>query len=65
MDLSEVLAQLRQELADLDSAILSLERLQEGGRRRGRPPGRPANEKDTGSRAGEDPTPGPPKKRGS
>jgi hypothetical protein len=39
MDLNKVLAQLRQELENLDTAILSLERLQhEGHRRRGRPP---------------------------
>ena len=38
MDLTKVLAQLRQELENLDAAILSLERLQQEGRRRGRPP---------------------------
>jgi hypothetical protein len=38
MDLSKVLSQLREELANLDAAILSLERLQHEGRRRGRPP---------------------------
>ena len=38
MDLSKVLAELRQELENLDAAILSLERLQQEGRRRGRPP---------------------------
>jgi hypothetical protein len=39
MDLNKVLAQLREELENLDTAILSLERLQqEGHRRRGRPP---------------------------
>jgi len=38
MDLSKVLADLRQELENLDAAILSLERLQQEGRRRGRPP---------------------------
>ena len=38
MDLYTVLAQLREELANLDAAILSLERLQQEGRRRGRPP---------------------------
>jgi hypothetical protein len=39
MDLNKVLAQLREELENLDAAILSLERLQqEGPRRRGRPP---------------------------
>lgn len=38
MDLSKVLAQLRAELANLDAAILSLERLQADTHRRGRPP---------------------------
>jgi hypothetical protein len=38
MDLAKVLQQLHDELAALDAAILSLERLHEGGRRRGRPP---------------------------
>jgi hypothetical protein len=38
MDLTKVLAQLREELENLDAAILSLERLQQQGRPRGRPP---------------------------
>jgi len=38
MDLSKVLAQLREELENLDAAIRSLERLQQQGPRRGRPP---------------------------
>jgi hypothetical protein len=38
MDLSKVLAELRAELENLDAAILSLERLQQESRRRGRPP---------------------------
>ena len=38
MDLRKVLAELRQELERLDAAILSMERLQVEGRRRGRPP---------------------------
>jgi hypothetical protein len=40
MDLVRVLAQLREELANLDAAIFSLERLQQegGSRKRGRPP---------------------------
>jgi len=38
MDLEKVLAQLRGELANLDAAIGSLERLQQTERRRGRPP---------------------------
>ena len=39
MDLEKVLAQLRSELENLDAAIVSLERLQQTERRRGRPPG--------------------------
>lgn len=38
MDLTKVLDQLRAELAYLDAAIASLERLQHKGRQRGRPP---------------------------
>jgi hypothetical protein len=38
MDLGKVLTQLRSELENLDAAIASLERIQQGGRRRGRPP---------------------------
>lgn len=38
MDLTKVLAQLRQELEYIDAAIISLERLQAKGARRGRPP---------------------------
>jgi len=38
MDLSKVLEQLRRELAHVDAAILSLERLQAKVARRGRPP---------------------------
>jgi hypothetical protein len=38
MDLNKVLAELRLELQRLDAAILSIERLSEEGRRRGRPP---------------------------
>jgi hypothetical protein len=38
MDLAKVLVELRRELANLDAAIISLERLQAGGRKRGRPP---------------------------
>jgi hypothetical protein len=37
MDIVKVLAQLHEELANLDAAILSLERLQQGARHRGRP----------------------------
>jgi hypothetical protein len=38
MDLAKVLAQLHAELENLDAAIASLERIQQGSRRRGRPP---------------------------
>ena len=37
MDLAKVLQQLHEELANLDAAIVSLERLQEAGNRSGRP----------------------------
>lgn len=43
MDLSKVLTQLREELENLDAAILSLERLQQEGRRRDRPPKAPSH----------------------
>ena len=38
MDLAKVLRQLHEELEALNAAIVSLERLNQGGRRRGRPP---------------------------
>ncbi len=38
MDLAKVLQELHEELENLNAAILSLERLEESGRRRGRPP---------------------------
>jgi hypothetical protein len=39
MDVSKILAELRQERTQIEEAILSLERLARGrGRRRGRPP---------------------------
>ena len=40
MDLKKIIAQLRAELYQLDTAIKSLEQLPQGKRRRGRPPGR-------------------------
>jgi hypothetical protein len=49
MDLTKVLAQLRAELDNLDAAIVSLERLQREGPRRGRPPKLLAGLKDTQS----------------
>ena len=39
MDLAKVLAHLHLELDNLNVAIATLERLQQRGRRRGRPPG--------------------------
>ena len=39
MDLTKVLAHLHGELDNLNTAIATLERLQQGSRRRGRPPG--------------------------
>jgi hypothetical protein len=39
VDITKILDGLRQELAQLDEAILSLERLVAGAKRRGRPPG--------------------------
>jgi hypothetical protein len=38
MDFEKALTQLRQELENLDAAIQCLERLNQGGRRRSRPP---------------------------
>jgi hypothetical protein len=38
MDLAKVLASLHEELDSLNAAIATLERLQQGARRRGRPP---------------------------
>ena len=51
MDLDKVLAQLRAELASLNSAIESLERLRTEGKRRGRPPKNP----DTVRKSDEEP----------
>jgi hypothetical protein len=49
MDLAKVLAELRRELQQLDAAILSLKRLKEEGRKRGRPPKLPAGVKPSTS----------------
>jgi hypothetical protein len=38
MDLAKVLAELHAELDNLNAAIISLERIEQGRRRRGRPP---------------------------
>jgi len=38
MDLAKVLAELKRELANLDAAIVSLEKLQAAGRKRGNTP---------------------------
>ena len=51
MDLSKVLAELHWELERLDAAILSLERLDEEGRKRGRPPKALADAKPPGAAA--------------
>lgn len=62
MDVTKILAELRQEREQLEEAILSLERLARGrGRRRGRPPawmseakkrGRPVGSKNKSTSAG-------------
>ncbi len=53
MDVSKILADLRQERDQLEEAILSLERLASGrGRRRGRPPSWMAEAKKRGRPAG-------------
>ena len=60
MDLSKVLAQLREELENLDAAIRSIERLQQEKRRRGRPPShlskvsRPPNDDEGPGQQGQD-----------
>ena len=38
MDVAKILVELRQEREQLEEAIMSLERLKEEGRKRGRPP---------------------------
>lgn len=38
MDIKKVIQELHEELARIDEAILTLERLRQGTRRRGRPP---------------------------
>ena len=62
MDLSKVLSQLREELANLDAAIASLERLKNDGPRRGRPPKAlaQANKAAAASQAGPDGQDDPP-----
>lgn len=65
MDLNKVLAQLREELENLDAAILSLERLhQEGPRRRGRPPKALSNLARAARAAKEEPDPDEPLQQG-
>jgi hypothetical protein len=46
MDFKKILDHLRSELQNLDAAILSLERLQESARKRGRPPLTPKSDKN-------------------
>ena len=61
MNLNKVLAQLRAELENLDAAIVSLERLEQRKRRRGRPPllpeavKKPTRPKSRGSAGGKPP----------
>ena len=50
MDFEKVLTQLRQELKNLDAAIECLERLNQGGRRRGRPPAMLVPAKQSGAK---------------
>jgi len=51
MDISKILADLRQQQEQLEEAILSLERLALGrGKRRGRPPAWMANAKEAGKK---------------
>ena len=65
MDLNKVLAQLREELGNLDAAILSLERLQVEGRpRRGRPPKALSNLSKAVRAAKEEPDPDDPSQDG-
>ena len=61
MDVTRILAELRAERAQLEEAILSLERLARGrGKRRGRPPAWMAPDSDNGAPA----APEAPRRRG-
>jgi hypothetical protein len=63
MDVTRILAELRAERAQLEEAILSLERLARGrGKRRGRPPAWLSNEPSEGN--GAPPVSEAPKRRG-
>ena len=56
MDVSKILAELRDERAQIEEAILSLERLAQGrGRRRGRPPAWMSSTEATPKRRGRPP----------
>jgi len=56
MDVSKILAELREERQQIEEAILSLERLATGrGKRRGRPPAWMATATTTGKRRGRPP----------
>jgi hypothetical protein len=56
MDVSKILAELRDERAQIEEAILSLERLAQGrGRRRGRPPAWMSSEAAPAKRRGRPP----------
>lgn len=65
MDLAKVLAQLRNELANLDAAIESLERLRQTEKRRGRPPGwlTPVKKRGRPPGSGKSRGPGPEKRK--
>jgi hypothetical protein len=62
MDLAEVLAQLHAELENLDAAIVSLERIQEGSRRPARPSDRLSKTRGASARGGPTETEASPKK---
>ena len=65
MDVNKILEELRNEHAQLGEAILSLERLAAGGRRRGRPPAWLQAAQERGPvKAAAAPAPAPAKKRG-
>ena len=66
MDINKILEDLRRERTQLEEAILSLERLAAGGKRRGRPPAWLKEATAAVNAAGEDEdvTPAEPKRRG-
>ncbi len=64
MDVNKILEELRNEHAQLGEAILSLERLAAGGRRRGRPPAWLQAAQERGPVKAAAAAPAPAKKRG-